>query len=113
MRIPTDAEVEDIFSPRTTSNFKVKRRDTQEGYVLEVSQMYGYVPCGIDQILGLCKLFETEDVSVAGQEHSDGCETCDYGSSYSVEFLIKDKPLSVEMVAWINSRMREKGDIIL
>lgn len=35
----------------------------------------------------MAELFGTRDIDT-DQWHTDGCETCDFGSNYEVEFLI-------------------------
>lgn len=101
MRKPTEDEIRAVFDPRSTQYFTSTMNECPGSLHLTVSQMYEYVPCGVKQILSLCRIFESEDVSTDGQYHMDGCETCDYGSSYTVEFIVKDVPLSPEMLAWI------------
>lgn len=108
MKIPTSEEIRKIFDPSKYSDFTVNISEDDDGAVcLKVSQMYSYVSCGIDQILGLCKLFETEDVSVGEQYHFNGCETCDYGSSYIVIFMVKNRPLSPQFLNWIENRKND------
>lgn len=101
MRKPTEDEIRAVFAPRVTQDFTATLNERLGSLHLTVSQMYEYVPCGMKQILSLCRIFESEDVLSDGQYHRDGCETCDYGSSYTVEFIVKDVPLSPEMLVWI------------
>ena len=105
MRKPTISEIEDVFERGKWKHFEASLTENSDGsYLLRIKQMYEYVNSGMIQILKLCKLFETEDVCVGNSWHSNGCETCDYGSRYVVEFTIKDVPLSAEMLAWIEKK---------
>lgn len=107
MRQPSEEEIQQIFKPGKWDHFEAELIRNKDSWTLNVSQMYEYVKCGVDQILGLCKIFETEDISVGSQYHYSGCDTCDYGSSYVIAFTVKDMPLSKEMLAWINKRQSE------
>lgn len=68
-------------------------RSTQEREVsitnrgFRVSQMYEGVQVSLDLLIKLSELFGTRDIDT-DQWHTDGCETCDFGSNYEVEFLI-------------------------
>lgn len=49
------------------------------------SRMYSYLPLTYKIMKNLAEVFGTEDYTT-NQEHLTGCETCDYGSSYSHDF---------------------------
>jgi len=57
----------------------------QTAVSINVSQMYKYVPLGLKELLGVARAIDTDRFEV-DQWSSDGCETCDYGSNYSVQF---------------------------
>lgn len=59
---------------RTTRGFQVK-------------QMYEYVEVNFAVLSALAELLKTKNIDT-NLYHIDGCETCDYGSSYEVEFIV-------------------------
>lgn len=57
------------------------------GYAIKVSQMYEYVDASFVILKRMSDLFGTEDIDI-DEDYSEGCETCDYGSSYSKIFIV-------------------------
>lgn len=54
-----------------------------------ITQMYDYVNFNSKVVLKLCRLFQTDNIET-DQSSRRGCETCDYGSSYQIDFYIKE-----------------------
>jgi hypothetical protein len=52
---------------------------------VEVEQMYSYVSFNLKMLLEIAEFFGTQNIN-DNKWSSGGCETCDYGSSYRVEF---------------------------
>ena len=59
-----------------------------ESVEVRIEQMYEHLPLGLKHLVALAKLFDTDRFTVNQESHS-GCETCDYGSSYSHNFTVK------------------------
>lgn len=55
---------------------------------IRLSRMYDYVKFAFPELSALAELLGTKNINFGDRWHSDGCETCDYGSSYTVEFEI-------------------------
>lgn len=52
-----------------------------------ISQMYEYVEVDFSDLLAISQFFGTQQIGDT-RYHSDGCETCDYGSSYEITLRI-------------------------
>lgn len=59
------------------------------GWNLEVSRMYEYVEFSAEKMFSICRFFNTMNVNDDRYAYG-GCETCDYGSKYTVEFTVRD-----------------------
>ena len=62
---------------------------TDDCVQITLSKMYEYVECEFcefSHLSELSELFGTRKINIGNRTHNDGCETCDYGSSY--EFTI-------------------------
>lgn len=57
-------------------------------YHLELNQMYNYVDVSFEDLEFLSKLFNTKKINFNHGSHYSGCETCDYGSSYTLNIFI-------------------------
>jgi hypothetical protein len=62
---------------------------------LKITQMYEYVSFDFEMMAGISEVFKTRKINV-GTKQSDGCDTCDYESSYEVTFSILDSPLEID-----------------
>ena len=65
----------------------VKRNDQGEVRV-SISSMYEAPGLTFAQLMALAEWFDTKDIADE-RFHSGGCETCDYGSDYGFELIIK------------------------
>ncbi len=70
------------------SNPKISITYPLNGIEVEVSHMYDYVEVGFKQLIGLAKFFGTDRFEIDSNSFT-GCETCDYGSSYTKTFTVK------------------------
>ena len=52
---------------------------------IRVARMYEYLPFNTKFLFKLAEMVGTDNLNV-DKYHRDGCETCDYGSSYTMEF---------------------------
>lgn len=59
------------------------------GVAVEVYQMYEYVDFALDTQIKMAEFMGSKNISPADYESYSGCETCDYGSRYTVTFVIK------------------------
>lgn len=55
---------------------------------IRADRMYEYVDVSFAALKELSDLFGTDKIDT-DQDSSGGCETCDYGSSYEVTFIIR------------------------
>lgn len=79
-------QVRELFKTDLSHVEDLEVSPTKNG--LEVSKMYDYVPMNFYILSGLSEIFGTKNIDVCGKHNYPGCETCDYGSSYTVEFEI-------------------------
>ena len=96
----TDKEIIDFFkelydnnstfcaNEYISSDLSVEVSRNKNVIEVEVRMMYKYVPVDFKILKHIGDFFETDKINLkkAGYE---GCETCDYGSSYIVTFYIK------------------------
>lgn len=80
--------VKEIFSPISSVRVDVVAYGPGEYATIEVEQMYEYIDCSLKDLLKLAELMGTMNINI-DEEFMCGCETCDYGSSYTKTFYIK------------------------
>ena len=56
------------------------------GISIAVRQMYQYVEVSFAKMEAMSKLLDTKNIDLERYSR-EGCETCDYGSSYEVTFI--------------------------
>lgn len=54
---------------------------------IEISKMYDYIDCSFAKLCEMSEFFDTKNIDV-DEWSSRGCDTCDYGSSYTKMFDI-------------------------
>jgi len=57
------------------------------GYSISVERSYDYVTVNFSTLMDIAKFFSTQEVNV-DEWSSEGCPTCDWGSSYTKSFRI-------------------------
>ena len=77
--------VEGVYNWR---DLVVDVREDDEEMLVEVSQMYEYLPMHFGIMRKLAEVFGTEEYTVNNWSMS-GCETCDWSSKYAHEFRYK------------------------
>ncbi len=92
MRYPTLNDVEGQVRRTFRSDYegdkiKVDVRRDGEGYTIEIEKMYSYVSLKLSQLLELANFFDTLNINDT-RYHTNGCETCDYGSSYKITLTV-------------------------
>ncbi len=70
------------------ADFKVEVNEYKDELTVVVSQMYEFLPLNFATLMKLSEVFKTTDFKVNNWSHG-GCETCDYGSKYAHEFVVK------------------------
>ncbi len=65
------------------------RIDDNDVAHLDISRMYDYFPVNYDTMELLSNLFGSKKIDV-DEYYYNGCETCDYGSNYVKQFVIKE-----------------------
>lgn len=77
-------------------DLSVEISSLKEGcYDVTISQMYEYVDVDFNFLERLSKLFLSKNINIGSRHSHGGCETCDYGSSYSLSLFIKDSKVSL------------------
>lgn len=88
--IETIAKIKGMFkgdysSEEVTFEFQTKK----DGYYIKVSKMYDYVSfvngSVLQSYIKIAQLLNVQDGDEINRIYREGCETCDYGSSYIVE----------------------------
>ena len=64
-------------------------RNSDDSLNVEVKQMYEYVDCSFGKLKQLSEFFGTDHIDMDNWA-SKGCDTCDFGSSYTVSISIKE-----------------------
>lgn len=86
-----ESAIRDLFYEYSDADFVFKT--TEDGYRVNISQMYNYVSfVHLSYLQGLSKMAEILNCS-DGDENKysyGGCPTCDYGSSYTVEYKFQN-----------------------
>lgn len=66
---------------------KVEFKNTEKlKYSVTLESMYEYVPVSLELLNTLATILDCTEISESSEDFSPGCETCDWGSSYSIEF---------------------------
>lgn len=65
-------------------SFKVRVDIGKQEINIDISKMYDYINLSFQHLVKLSKFLGCKEISDT-RSHSDGCETCDYGSTYTVE----------------------------
>lgn len=82
----TDEEITEFFKnlyggPDT---IQITRNDMLE---VLVGDMYQFVPVDFKYLVKIGEFFNTDKINLT-KEANEGCETCNYGSSYEITFYI-------------------------
>lgn len=91
-------KINEIFSKHMNySDFKLSlQQEDKNCWVITLSQMYRYVDVEFEHLLKLSELFNTKKINIGDKWHTEGCETCDYGSKYSLSIYILKSQLNIE-----------------
>jgi hypothetical protein len=84
---------DEASSPFT--DFEIKIKKVKNHFDVTISQMYEFVPANFTHMKALSELFGTDDINMNNWSYA-GCETCDWGSNYSVQFDIKNATKELE-----------------
>lgn len=92
MTYPTIEEVKEFAGTLFVGDYdgdevEIDVRRVGDEYVIEVTRMYNYVSLKLSHLLSLANFFGTLNVNDE-RYHTNGCETCDYGSSYKVTLTV-------------------------
>ena len=98
MKQYTDAEIKakfaeifaDEFQPYAGGDIKIVQ-NTPALVEVRIEQMYEYVTITFGHLLKISEFFGTQQIGDT-RYHSDGCDTCDYGSSYEITLRIQPEP---------------------
>lgn len=91
-----ESKIRDIFGISKADEEKSSRdkcieisRPTEDSLKVEVKQMYSYVDCSFGRLKKLSDLLGTDEIDMNNWA-SKGCDTCDFGSCYTVAIDIKE-----------------------
>lgn len=92
-------QVENIFSDpeRPHRSLEVKITEHSGHINVLVSQEYEHVQVTFAHLQLLSEIFNTDCIDIGEKNEFSGCETCDHGSSYMVNFIVKG--VHLELIA--------------
>lgn len=70
-----------------------KNEPGEHNVFIEASSMYDRPEITFEKLCELSELFQTKKIDLKNGLDIEGCETCNYGSSYSVEIIIRKATL--------------------
>jgi len=88
-------KIESKFKTREYADFEIELKKDDKTIELKIKQMYEHISLEFKDLLFLSDLFKTTDISTSTYSY-DGCETCDYGSEYGTNFVIKNIGIEIE-----------------
>lgn len=59
---------------------------------IRIVDMYDPPPLNLDILLSLAEFFGTKNIDDANRIDEPGCDTCDYGSEYGFELVVRPEP---------------------
>lgn len=68
----------------------VKMNEEVNSLEINLSQMYEYPEFTFEFLAEISEFLSTKNINIGNQYSNSGCETCDWGSSYSLTLYIKD-----------------------
>lgn len=74
--------IEDVFDSECDSVYI-----TDTSVRIEISKMYDYIDCSFSKLCEMSEFFDTKNIDI-DEWSSRGCDTCDFGSSYTKIFDI-------------------------
>jgi len=86
-----EKQVENIFSDPGHSHRTLEVKITEKSGFINVcvSQEYEHVQVTFSHLQLLSEIFKTDCIDLGEKNEFAGCETCDHGSSYMVNFAIR------------------------
>ena len=89
-------EIKTWIDSSSYSDLSVEISSLKEGcYDVTISQMYDFVDVDFNFLEKLSKLFLSKNINIGSRHSQGGCDTCDYGSSYTLSLFIKDSKVSL------------------
>lgn len=90
----TQGEAEQFFKElwqdnKYTEPDKTVIKETSTGWRVELERMYGYATLSFARLSKISEFFGTKNIN-EDRRSQDGCETCDYGSSYTINLTIEE-----------------------
>lgn len=79
--------IKKIIDPENSLKFEFVSGDNN-GFKVEFYKMYDKPKITFDKLSEISKKFGTKLIDISDGRSNDGCETCDYGSSYGVLLTI-------------------------
>jgi hypothetical protein len=80
----------------TASYERIEPRWDGKTLTIEVKRMYEYVTITTMMLMEMVQWFGTMGIDVVDKYSYPGCETCDYGSSYTVTLIVQNPSKNVE-----------------
>lgn len=65
-----------------------------DGDRVELTQMYEYVDLTLAKLEAIAALLGTQHINIEerDRDHEEGCDSCDYGSRYTLTLYVKGRP---------------------
>lgn len=80
--------IENVFKDGSLESLDILVTETDQHLSVKVIKMYEHVSLTFASLEALAEIFGTKDFTVDNWS-ARGCETCDFGSSYTHEFSVK------------------------
>lgn len=64
-------------------NIDVNLAIDNKGYQITLEQMYKHINISFDKLEQISQIFATKLIDISNEWSRGGCESCDYGSSYT------------------------------
>jgi hypothetical protein len=79
------------FKTDKPKSFEVKISRIDDGVNIEIARMYAYVPLTFAILMELAEFFGTKNIGEGYKDKWDGCESCDYGSKYMLNLVVRSE----------------------
>lgn len=83
----TNEEIKDYLETLFPDANKIVITRNGSGWNIEMSRMYEYLNLPLMRLIDLSEFFGSKNINDSRYSFG-GCETCDYGSSYTIELTV-------------------------
>lgn len=84
-------KVKALFDVGSSRYFEVEAENEEDGTLrINVTSEYEYVDITFEQLEKITELCGSKKLNIGEKDGWGGCDTCDYGSRYTVPLYVKD-----------------------